>query len=402
MIRKFEVENFMSLRRVSVDLGPLTVFIGPNGSGKSALFKAMVILSRLLNGAPVRALRTGEFVMEAGVTFDDIVYGGNSGLPIKFRVWFDEDGQEPGYTLELKKGVGGWSVIRERIRHGDNWIEVDEDHPFRHPTERGTPRVLAPPMRASLTYLVQPFVNDSAARPAIEPVIQLAERYGFAYRYRPSASDIASVVTPSSDAGRTFYVAENGRGVGFELQAVQGSNRDVFEAIEKAVCSVFPHIKAIGFKTDWRGVRLSFRTDRSEDLIPAPQESDGVLLATFLFWRLYTENPSIKVCLEEPENGLHPFLLAERFQVLKDFAYGKAGAPGVQLLVATHSPEFLRAVKAHPTALWSEIRLVEFTPGAGTSVRGLRHYREAANLIEEYLTQVQETWRPIIAGWGEP
>jgi predicted ATPase len=197
-------------------------------------------------------------------------------------------------------------------------------------------------------------------------------------------------------------VAENGRGVGFELQAVQGSNRDVFEAIEKAVCSVFPHIKAIGFKTDWRGVRLSFRTDRSEDLIPAPQESDGVLLATFLFWRLYTANPSIKVCLEEPENGLHPFLLAERFQVLKDFAYGKAGAPGVQLLVATHSPEFLRAVKAHPTALWSEIRLVEFTPGAGTSVRGLRHYREAANLIEEYLTQVQETWRPIIAGWGEP
>jgi predicted ATPase len=137
MIRRFEVENFMSLRKVSVDLGPLTVFIGPNGSGKSALFKAMVILSRLLNGAPVRALRTGEFVMEAGVTFDDIVYSGNSGLPIKFRVWFDEDGQEPGYTLELKKGVGGWSVIREKIRHEDEWIEVDEDHPFRHPTERG-------------------------------------------------------------------------------------------------------------------------------------------------------------------------------------------------------------------------------------------------------------------------
>jgi len=154
MIRKFQVENFMSLKDVSVDLGPLTVFIGPNGSGKSALFKALVILSRPLNGAPVRALKTGEFVMEAGVTFDDIVYSGNSGLPIKFRVWFDEDEQEPGYILELKKDAGGWGVTRERIRHGENRVEVDENHPFQHPTERGTPRVHTPPMRASLTYLV--------------------------------------------------------------------------------------------------------------------------------------------------------------------------------------------------------------------------------------------------------
>jgi energy-coupling factor transporter ATP-binding protein EcfA2 len=212
MIRKFEVENFMSLKDVSVDLRPLTVFIGPNGSGKSALFKALVILSRLLNGAPVRGQK-GEFQMEAGVTFDDIVYGSNSGLPIKFRVWFDDDEEEPGYILELKKGAEGWSVAREKIRQGKESIEVDEDHPFQHPTERGTPRTHTPPMRASLTYLVQPFVNDTAARPVIEPVIQLTKRFGFAHRYRPSASDIAAVHSRPSEPGHTFYVAENGRGV---------------------------------------------------------------------------------------------------------------------------------------------------------------------------------------------
>ncbi len=397
MIRKIEFENFMSLRNVAIDLKPLIVFIGPNGAGKSAIFKGLTILSKLLNGVPLRGPR-GEFITE-GVVFDDIVWNGNSGLTIKFRVWFDDDAEEPGYTLELNKRGPGWNVSRERIRAGDGWIEVDEDHPFEHLTERGIPKVHRPPLRATLGYLINPYVNDSVARPVIEPILQLAERFGQAHRYRPSAIDISNFVKPPTEPGHRIRVGENGYGVAAELQALQGSNRELFGQIEQAVCRLFPHITAIGFKTDWQGVRLSFRTARSEDLIPAPQESDGVLIATFLFWRLYTGNPSLKVCLEEPENALHAFLLAERFQALKQFAY-RTDNRAIQLLVATHSPEFLRAIKAHPTALWREIRLVDFVAGQGTSVRGLANYREAANLIEGYLTQVHESWKDVAEGWG--
>ncbi len=399
MLRKIEFQNFMSLKDVAVELHPLTVFIGPNGSGKSAIFKGLVTLARLLTGAPVRGSK-GEFSLEIGVILEDMVWAGNAGLPIRFRLWFEEDGDEPGYTLELRKRTAGWSMTREKIRVGDGWLEVDENRPFEHPTEKGIPRVLKPPLRATLRYLVQPFINDSAARPVIEPILQLAERFGQAWRYRPSASDIASFVPHPTATGpvRSIHVRENGRGLAAELQALQGSKREVFEEIEKAVCRVFPHIKAIGFKTDIQGVGLSFRTDRSEDLIPGPQESDGVLLATFLFWRLYTGNPSMKVCLEEPENGLHPLLLAERFQLLKMFAY-QEGLPGVQLLVATHSPEFLRALRAHHSLLWEELRLVEFAPGSGTSVRRLADYREAANLFGKYMDEVQERWGRVVRDW---
>ena len=402
MIRKIEIENFMSLRDVSVDLGPLTVFLGPNGSGKSAIFKALVTLAKLVNGAPVRGFKTGDFTMEPGVTLDSAVWQGNSGLPIKFRVWFEDDGDNPGYTLELAKGIEGWSVIREKIRAGDGWIEVDEDNEFEHPTERGSPRVYRPPLRATLRYLVNPFVNDSKSRPVIEPIVQFSKRFGQAHRYRPSASDIASFVSLPTEAGRKVYVNENGWGLAAEPQAIQGSKREVFEAIENAVRRVFPHVRTIGFKTEWQGVRLTFMTDRSQDLIPAPQESDGVLLATFLFWRLYTAGESVKtVCLEEPENGLHPLLLAERFEVLKRFARAEGGLPAVQLMVATHSPEFLRAVHSHPGSLWREIRLAEFTADGGTSIRGLRDFREAANLHENYLIEMQKRWRPIVENWPE-
>ena len=404
MIRKVEIENFMSLKDVSIELEPLTVFIGPNGSGKSAIFKAIVTLARFINGAPVRGSKTGEFAVESGIVLDDMVWSGNSGLTIKFRVWFAEDkDDEPGYTLELRKGMEGWSVTREIIHSEETHIEVDEDHPFQFPIERGPSRTyfLAPPLRATLNYLVQPFRNDAAARPVIEPVIQLGRRFGPAWRYRPSAIEVASFAKRPEAEGKAAYVRENGSGVAAELQDLQGSKREVFEAIEKAVCQLFPHIKAIGFKSDWRGVRLSFRTDRSEDLIPAPQESDGVLLATFLFWRLYTSASGYKVCLEEPENGLHPFLLADRFRVLKNFAYPKGDRPPVQLLVATHSPEFLRAVRAHPQALWKEIRLVEFNPGTGTSVDRLKYFAEATKLIDKYLDLVHESWEPLLRDWEQ-
>lgn len=385
----------MSLKNVSIDLEPLTVFVGPNASGKSAIFKGLATLSKILNRVPLRSDR-GDFVLEDGVTFEELVWSGNSGLTVKFRVWFDDDGAEPGYLVEITKERGGWSVTRERFKNGSDWIEVNEDLPFEHETERRGIVKHLPPLRASLRYHVNPYLGDPKARPAIEPILQLAERFGHAYRYRPSAGDIASFVQAVSDSDRAFYVQETGWGLPVVLQELLGTKRDVFQTIESAVCRLFPHIRRILLKSDRQGVRLSFDTDRSEDPVAAPQESDGALLATFLFWRFYTGDSALKVCLEEPENGLHPFLVADRFALLKKFAYGD---PPVQLLVSTHSPEFLRAVKAHPRALLRQIRVVSFTSGAGTSVRNLSREGEAAKLIEDYLNHVHECWEQMVKGW---
>jgi len=159
MLRKIEFENFMSLKQVSVDLAPLTIFIGPNASGKSSIFKGLVGLSLLLGGVPVRGPK-GEFYLGRDVTLDRLVWGSDTTLPIRFRIWFEDDAEEPGYSLELTKKAEGWGVTRERIRAGEQWIEVDHEHPFEHPTERGT-MVYKAPLRATLRYLVHPFMRDS-------------------------------------------------------------------------------------------------------------------------------------------------------------------------------------------------------------------------------------------------
>jgi predicted ATPase len=397
VIHKLEIENFMSLRDVSIELNPLTVFIGPNASGKSAIFKALVLLSKLLNGTPVRGIK-GELVfLEPGVTLDDLVWAGDSGLPIRFRVWLTSTNEKPDYSLELRKRAEGWSVTSERIRKDDGgWIEVDEDTPFQHPTERRGTVTHKPPLRATLRYLVNPYSNDAAARPSIEPILQIASKFGHAWRYRPSAIDIAQFVKRPTEKGRAIYVAENGWGVAAVLQDLHNSpaDRAVFENIEQSLRQLFPHIHNIGFENDYLGVRLSYRTDRSYEPVRASQESDGVLLATFLLWRLLTAGSDMAVCLEEPENGLHPVLLAARFSLLKKMATG-----GRQLLVSTHSPEFLRALKRHPSELYKEVRLVQPDPAAGTQVRSLVGMGEAKKLIDDYIDEMHERWTPVAEEW---
>lgn len=394
MIHKLEVENFMSLKDVTVTFEPLTIFIGSNGSGKSAIFKALVLISKLLNGTPVRGTK-GELFLESGITLDDLVWNGDSGLPIRFRIWFSGTEGDPDYSLELRKRAEGWSVTRERIRSGEGWIEVDESTPFEYTTERGD-RVLTPPLRATLRYLVNLSATDAKARPQIEPILQLSERFGQAWRYRPSAIDIASFVGRPTERGRPIYVAENGWGLAAKLQDLHNSpaDRTIFESIESKLRQLFPHIHNIGFENDYLGVRLSYRTDRSYDPVRAPQESDGVLLSTFLLWRLHSVGTDLVICLEEPENGLHPVLLAERFSLLRKFA-----SPERQVLVSTQSPEFLRALKAYPLVLYKQVRLVEFKGGEGTSVQSLRDFRDATKLLEKHLEEMHNHWEPIMKSW---
>lgn len=397
MLRKVRFQNFMSLRDVSIDLEPLTVFIGPNGAGKSAIFKALVTVGRLIGGAPVRG-RKGEFQLEPGVGFDEMVWGGDAGLPIIFSLWLDTDDDEPGYTLELRKRAEGWSVVRERIRTAANdWIEVAANHPFEHATEHGQPEVYSPPLPAPLRYLVYRFSGDPAALPSIKPILELRERFGRTLRYRPGASNIASFVSRPIEPGKTIHVGSDGWGLAAALQDIQGNDRKTFEAIEGDLHKLFPYIRTINFDSDWQGVRLSFGTDRNQNAVNAPLESDGALLATFLLWRLHTAGSSIITCLEEPEYGLHPELLAPRYELLRRFATAKEDP--VQILVATHSLELLRVMHTHHSVLFKEVRMVKFIPNTGSRVGKPGSFKEMGKLLERYLSGMEsgtgvETTRP--------
>ena len=392
----------MCLRDVEVELEPLTIFVGPNSSGKSALFKAFGTLSRLLR-YPVRGAGRGEFSVDLGITLDDAVWNGDSSFPIKFEVWFEDPSKEqPDYTIELRRGFSGWGIAREKFWYVNRLLDTGEDR-FEFETTEGVRSWPSKswsgpyPYSAPLAYLTYPYARDPVASPHVAPIQDLRSRIGVARRYRPSASVIASFTRIPPTSRRTDPaqdVDEAGRGLALALRELVGggaSDRESFTRIEEGLQKLHDHIRSIGFKADWRGVGLTYRTTRSSLETSASLESDGVLLSTFLLWRVHTAPANFKLCLEEPENGVHLSLLPERYQLLKEFALPTEDHPNMQILVATHSRDFLNAIPSRNDIL-REVRVVEFDPDSGSSIHALNHYREIDQLLTEFKHKMGDLW----------
>jgi len=394
MFRKFRVQNFMCLKDVTVELEPLTIFAGPNSSGKSALFKALTCLARLFS-YPVSGGRTGDFNVEFGTTLDDVVWKGDSSFPIGFQVWlWDNKSDEPDYTLVLRRDYTGWKVEKEKFLYQGNWLDTSAQA-FEFPTSAG-PKVWSGPYNAPLAYLTYRYRLDSKAAPFIQPIQDLRMQLGQARRYRPSASDIASFVRPPRPptTGRRVKepeVDEAGRGLAVALRDLLTADRQTFSQLEEKLCQLHGHIKAMSFKSDWRGVGIYYNTVRAEEGLPAGLESDGVLLTTFLLWRLYTAPQNFKLCLEEPESGVHLWAMRDRYQLLGQFAMQNNNAHTLQILVATHSRDFLNAVRSR-TDIKRQVRVVEFAADTGTAVHPLTHWKQVDSLLDEFKDEMGDLW----------
>lgn len=400
MYKKVRIQNFMCLQDVTVELGPLTVFVGPNSCGKSAFFKGLTTFGRLLT-YPLRGGKTGPFFIEGGgLTLDDVVTNQDSSLPIIFDVWLDDPSSpEPDYSLELRRDYAGWGVFREAFTIDGEHVDTSR-RAYRIQTSIG-PQSWQSPAAAPLAYLTYPFRNDRVARPQLEPIQAIRTRLGRTRRFRPSASDIAAFMKPNtSGRGRSeAYVDEAGKGLPLVLRDLLATDRTTFQAIESGLTQLHDHVTGINFKSDWRGVGLMYSTTRAPGDTPAGLESDGVLLSTFLLWLIHTAEPNLILCLEEPENGVHIAAMRQRYSLLKSFATGGQELDPPQILVATHSRDFLNAIGTHPghlqpsrPVILEEVRVVEFSQGVGTQIQQLDGYRQIKELLDEVRDQMGDLW----------
>ncbi len=393
MITRIEIDGFKTFDRLALDLRPFTAVVGPNASGKSNLFDAVRFISRLartdireamqeLRGRPEELFRRTSAGRADRMAFAVEVLLERRGVD-PFGKSFELRTQRLRYELEIavRTGAGrrlqGVYVKREQCspirpqheRDSTAWkpgsveygrlskpfmttrsgsgqesgaIEIRQDGPGK----RGRPLSLSakdasrtglstvttaefPHLYALRTLLssVQFLqIDPQASRRATD---RLAPR-----RLLPDASNLATVLAKLMEETRT-----DKRPKGFLSDVVAD------------LSSLVPSVADLDVRDDPHDSEYSFAL-RLRDSQPFSSRviSDGTLRLLALVTILNDPRRGGVLCWEEPENGVHEARIPALMKLIRDaagFADSSGAQASFQVLVNTHSPVVMAALKDH-------------------------------------------------------
>jgi predicted ATPase len=346
-IVKLDVRGFRSLRNVSWEPGNLNVLIGPNASGKSNLLRLLELVAVAAQG------RLGKHIQTSG-GMEPLVWDGTDeciALHIKTSPLDDYrefDRNCLTYKLELGR-LGTTSAYQINHELLGNYYDVEQgerEQPFKflerhqlraHVFDTGQKGLTAPEWlvpeeetllsQAAGPYTANPFIprfrrelaswcvyhdiHVNRDAPIRQPSVSRPER-----RVDPDGQNLISVLHTLYTSDRLFKKDIN--------DAMQVAFGDDFEEL------VFPPAsdQRIQLRVRWRSLK---REQSAADL------SDGTLRFLFLMTVLATPSPAPVIAIDEPETGLHPSMLP----IIAEHAVD--ASQRVQVILATHSPQFLDA-----------------------------------------------------------
>jgi predicted ATPase len=383
MITRIEVDGFKSLRGFSLELSPLTAIIGANGAGKSNLIDVLRLLSTLARTSVTDALKAGrgavrdQFSRTQGGAVDhihistDLLLGGSAADPalhaggtVQTRV---------RHTIEIARtaqpsGVEDVSVERERIetlrRADDAWIAAhpalssmahyDEEDDLLITLEPNASAFEAAQRRLTISRLREN-THSSAETDRHSSLLSRSNPF-FGQTIDDVAAELRSIRFAHLEPERLRLASDRAAGAAL---AADGSNLptafaalppDVRVQIRADLADLVPGLRSIEVVPAEEELRLEIEfTDGAR--VPARVLSDGTLRLVALLTLLRSAQPGTLIAVEEPENGIYPGRLRAFVEKLVDATTPRDGALPPQVLLTTHSPAILAALRDRPETL---------------------------------------------------
>lgn len=450
MLTRLEADGFKNLLSFEADFGPYTCIAGPNAVGKSNIFDAIEFLSLISNMSFVEAAerlrntstRGGDlsslFWRNPDGSFSDMALAAEMLVP---EVVEDDFGRitNPTTTFlryevvlryspaerstfarfgrvslvsesltHIKKGDAsrhlGWKhsakSFRDAVvvgrRSGIAYIStrVEEDgtvvvEVHQDGGSRGKARS-SPADRAPRTIVATTTTAD-------DPTILAARRE--MQSWRKLALEPSAMRSPDSLADPAQVGADGAHLASTLYRLALRESMDIY-AIVAARASSLVDLREVSVDLDQQRELLTLQARVGEGpILPARALSDGTL--RFLALCILLEDPTVKgvICMEEPENGIHPARIEAMVTLLRDLAVDPTRAPGEsnpfrQVIVNTHSPyfvvlqddsELLVAASVAVKRGASVARTVRLLPLSGTWRKGIGGFAGSRASIIDYL-----------------
>ncbi|MCC6126887.1 MAG: AAA family ATPase [Pirellulales bacterium] len=345
-IESIEIKNYRVFKDVQIGdannspLPDLSVFVGANGSGKSTLFDVFGFLRDALIGNVHSALQKRGGFKE--------VRSRNTDGPIAFEIKFRESSKKPlvTYNLQIDEHDGRPIVAREILKYrrgssGQPWhfldfsngagsaITNEMDEVESEQDMQREEQVLESPEILAIKGLgqFQRFLAASAFRRLIED-------------WHVSDFHIEQA-RPSQEAGVAQHLSATGDNLPLVAQFLYERHPKIFKEILRKMTQRVPGVEKVEAESTVDGrIVLRFQDGAFKDPFIARYVSDGTIKMFAYLVLLHDPTPHPLLCVEEPENQLYPRLLEELAEEFRDYTY-----QGGQVMVSTHSPDFLNAVK---------------------------------------------------------
>ena len=327
-INRLVIENFKSIEQIElIEPNPFTVFVGPNGSGKSNIFEALEFL---------------DITWTSGAEVSQDLFGGEK----KFL----------------------------NRRSGDKFVKIDlifEEHHFhlaKYYSEHARYQIYGPNYNEPRTSRILQIMAEEDRRKGG----QILKNFS---RVFPKNRELVKL--PYKGDNRLSLDADNLEPVLKRILTNNTLRAEIFEWLELFV----PGFKAV--EIDDRN-ELHWFEESTSDYFTKDLISDGTYNILALLTAVYQSEEPQFLCIEEPENGLHPQVL----MTLVDFFRQQCEEKGHYIWLNTHSESLVRKLRPE------EIILVDKREGA-------THTKQVGGR-DFYDLQMDEAWLTGALGGGLP
>jgi predicted ATPase len=288
-IKSLQIKNFKSIEDIVLtEPNPFSVFVGPNGAGKSNIFEALEFVTYLSQMPPNGALK----------------YFGEPKDLLKTK----------NFAFEIDFGI-----------NPSSYIQLDQ---FDDTTGKISNAVKTRNFLGNEAYYVKNVAFDYET----DDYNQFFKRSGRVFLGNKSKR------TPTYDDNVRYVVAD---GSNVEKVLKRLFETDVIkEEIVEWLRILIPEFKDIQIRTSELGGEVSFSIFEKSTNKPFPKYliSDGTKNILALLTAVYQSDEPQFLCIEEPENGLHPHVIEAMVRIFRNACKEK----GHYIWLNTHSETLVR------------------------------------------------------------
>ena len=324
-----------------LELRPLNVLIGPNASGKSNLIDLLRLVRSLPSDmqAPIRGGGGVEGWIWKGSAPDAEPSLELGTLPFASRQCHHHRLSFSGKASSIP---GLW-LRSEVITDGDNIIYQADSVNVRSRMRSGDGKLVETPFheqhRHDQSALAQ--FRSISDYPQITRLSSLYERIHIYGTWVSGRGALIRRAQPADSRGEVL--TEDFSNLGLFLNQTLGTAPAYKRHVVEGMKELYPRFSDYEVVVNGGAVQIFFT--EGDTSIPATRLSDGALRYLCLLAVLYNPKPPPVVCMEEPELGLHPDVVAGLAKHLR------AASERMQVIVATHSDILIDGLSDTPESI---------------------------------------------------